>query len=64
VRQPFYGLNIPIHEASGKAMAIVGIDFKPDPKQTAAQASERAQQIAKEIEAKVPSREKLYEPVK
>ena len=29
-----------------------------------AQASDRALQIAKEIEAKVPSREKLFEPVK
>jgi len=45
-------------------MAIVGVDFKPDPKQTATQATERAQQIAKEIEAKVPSMEKLYEPVR
>jgi hypothetical protein len=45
-------------------MAVVGIDFEPDPKQTAAQASERAQRIGKEIEAKVPSREKLYEPAR
>ena len=60
----FFDVNVPIHDANGKAMAIVGIDFKPNPKQTAAQASEQAEQIAKEIEAKVPSREKLYEPVK
>ena len=59
----FYEVNIAIHDANGKVLAVVGIDFKPDPKQTVAQASERAQQIAKEIEAKVPSREKLYEPV-
>ena len=62
--QEFFDVNIPIHDASGKAMAVVGVDFKPDPKQTAAQASDRALQIAKEIEAKVPSREKLFEPVK
>ena len=60
----FFDVNVPIHDASGKVLAIVGVDFKPDPKQTAAQASERAEQIAKEIEAKVPSREKLFEPVK
>lgn len=60
----FFDVNIPIHDANGKAMAIVGIDFKPNPKQTAAQASEQAEQIAKEIQAKVPSREKLYEPVR
>ena len=60
----FFDVNVPIHDANGKILAIVGVDFKPDPKQTAAQASDRAQQIAKEIEAKVPSREKLFEPVK
>ena len=60
----FFDVNVPLHDANGKAMAIVGVDFKPDPKQTAAQATERAEQIAKEIEAKVSSREKLYEPVK
>jgi transcriptional regulator of acetoin/glycerol metabolism len=60
----FFDVNVPIHDANGKILAVVGVDFKPDPKQTAAQASERAQQIAKEIEAKVPSREKLFEPVK
>ena len=59
----FYDVNIPIHDATGKIVAIVGIDFKPDPKQTAAQASEQAEKIAKEIEAKVPTRDKLYEPV-
>ena len=58
----FYDVNIPIHDASGKVIAIVGIDFKPDPKQTEAQASEQAEKIAKEIEAKVPTREKLFEP--
>jgi len=59
----FFDVNVPIHDANGKILAIVGVDFKPDPKQTAAQATEAAEQIAKEIEAKVPSKEKLYEPV-
>ena len=59
----FFDVNVPIHDANGKILAIVGVDFKPDPKQTAAQASEQAQQIAKEIEAKVSSKDKLFEPV-
>ena len=59
----FYDVNIPIHDTSGKVVAVVGIDFKPDPKQTAAQASAQAEKIAKEIEAKVPTREKLFEPM-
>ena len=62
--QEFFDVNVPIHDANGKILAIVGVDFKPDPKQTAAQASAQAELIAKEIEAKVPSREKLFEPVK
>ena len=60
----FFDVNVPIHDANGKILAIVGVDFKPDPKLTAAQASERALQIAKEIAAKVSSREQLYEAVK
>jgi hypothetical protein len=61
--QEFFDVNVPVHDANGKIIAVVGVDFKPDPKQTAAQATEGAQQIAKEIEAKIPSKEKLYEPV-
>ena len=60
----FFDVNVPIHDPNGKIIGIVGIDFKPDPKQTPEQASERALQIAKEISAKVSSREQLYEPVK
>jgi hypothetical protein len=59
----FFDVNVPLHDANGKVIGIVGVDFKPDPKQTAAQATEAAQQITKEIEAKVSSKEKLYEPV-
>jgi hypothetical protein len=61
--QEFFDVNVPIHGANGKTFAVVGVDFKPDPKQTAAQATEGAQRIAKEIEARVSSQEKLYEPV-
>ena len=60
----FFDVNVPIHDPNGKIIGIVGIDFKPDPKQTPEQASERALQIVKEISAKVSSREQLYEPVK
>ena len=59
----FFDVNVPVHDANGKVVAIIGVDFKPDHKQTAAQATEAAEQIAKEIEAKVSSKDKLYEPV-
>ena len=58
-----YDVTIPIHDADGKIIGTAGIDFKPDPNQSDAQVTERAQQIAKEIESKVKSKEKLFEPV-
>ena len=61
--QEFFYVIVPIHDTNGKIIAVVGVDFKPDPKQTATQATKGAEQIAKEIEAKVSSKEKLYEPV-
>jgi hypothetical protein len=56
-----YDVTIPIHDANGKIIATAGIDFKPEPNQSAAQVTERSQQIAKELESKVKSKEKLFE---
>ena len=58
-----YDVTIPIHDADGKIIATAGIDFNPGPNQSDAQVTERSQQIAKEIESKVKSKEKLFEPV-
>jgi iron complex outermembrane receptor protein len=58
-----YDVTIPIHDADGKVIATAGIDFKPWPDQAEAWVTERSQQIAKELESKVKSKEKLFEPV-
>jgi hypothetical protein len=58
-----YDVTIPIHDANGKIIATAGIDFKPEPNQSDAKVTERSQQIAKELESKVTSKEKLFEPV-
>jgi len=58
-----YDVTIPIHDANGTIIATAGIDFKPEPNQSDAQVTERSQQIAKVIESKVKSKEKLFEPV-
>jgi hypothetical protein len=58
-----YDVTIPIHDANGKIIATAGIDFKPEPNQTDAKVTVRSQQIAKEIESKIKSKEKLFEPV-
>lgn len=57
-----YDVTIPIHDSNGKIIGTAGIDFKPQPDQTHAQVAERSMQIAKEVEAKVKTKEKLFEP--
>jgi hypothetical protein len=47
----------------GKIIATAGMDFKPEPGQTNAQITERSLQIAKEVEARVKTKEKLFEPI-
>jgi hypothetical protein len=56
-----YDVTIPIHDANGKIIATAGIDFKPAPNQSEAQVTVRSQQIAKELESKVKSKEKLFD---
>ena len=58
-----YDVTIPVHDAGGKIIATAGIDFKPWPDQAEAWVTERSEQIAKELESKVKSKEKLFEPV-
>jgi hypothetical protein len=59
--QEVYDVTISIHDARGKIIATAGIDFKPEPNQSEAQVTERSQRIAKELESKVKSKEKLFE---
>jgi hypothetical protein len=58
-----YDVTIPIHDNKGKIIATAGMDFKPEPSQTNAQITERSLQIAKEVEARVKTKEKLFEPI-
>ena len=58
-----YDVTVPIHDVDGKIIGTAGIDFKPDPKQSDPQVTEHSQRIAKELESKVKSKEKLFEPV-
>lgn len=61
--EEMYDVTIPIHDSNGKIIGTAGIDFKPQPDQTGAQVTERSRQIAKEVEAKVKTKEKLFEPI-
>jgi hypothetical protein len=58
-----YDVTIPIHDNKGKIIAMAGMDFKPEPGQTNVQITERSLQIAKEVEARVKTKEKLFEPI-
>lgn len=58
-----YDVTIPIHDASGKIIATAGIDFKPQPDQTDAQVTQRSMQIANEVESKLKTKKRLFEPI-
>jgi len=58
-----YDVTIPIHDAEGKIIATAGIDFKAWPDQAEAWVTDRSLQIAREIESKIKSKQKLFEPV-
>jgi hypothetical protein len=58
-----YDVTIPIHDAAGKIIATAGLDFKPEPGQTDEQITKGAVQVAKELESKLTSKAKLFEPV-
>jgi hypothetical protein len=58
-----YDVTIPIHDAEGKIIATAGIDFKAWPDQAEAWVTDRSLQIAREIESKIKSKQKLFQPV-
>jgi len=58
-----YDVTIPIHDSTGKVIATAGLDFKPEANQTNEQITRRSLQIAKELDAKLASKDKLFEPL-
>ena len=56
-----YDVTVPIHDSAGKVIATAGIDFKPKPGQQQSEIEQVAQQVAQELEAKIKSKEKLFE---
>ena len=58
-----YDVSMPIHDANGKITATAGMDFKAEPNQSDARVIERSERLGMELEAKVKSKEKLFESV-
>jgi hypothetical protein len=59
-----YDITMPLHDASGKLIGTVGLDFKPEPGQQQPQVGQVAQQLVREMETQIPSKDKLFEPAK
>ncbi|MBZ5594887.1 MAG: hypothetical protein LAP39_21800 [Acidobacteriia bacterium] len=59
-----FDATLPIHDAAGKIIGTVGMDFKASPGQTKETVTRQAKQIAAELEKHFTAKEKLFEPVK
>ena len=57
-----YDVTMPVHDSAGKVIATVGMDFRPGTGQNRTKVIASARQIAKELEARIASKEKLFEP--
>jgi hypothetical protein len=57
-----YDVTMPVHDSAGKVIATVGMDFRPGTGQNRTKVIASARQIAKELEERIASKEKLFEP--
>jgi hypothetical protein len=56
-----YDVTLPLH-VGGKTIGIIAMDFKLDEQETGL--LDRAQAIAREVEAQIPQKSKLFEPAR
>jgi hypothetical protein len=59
-----FAVTLPIHDGSGQIIGTAGIDFRRDSESEEAKVTERAKEIGAELEAKLKSKEKMFECVK
>ena len=59
-----FDATLPIHDAAGKIIGTVGMDFKTGPGQTKETVTRQAKQIAAELEKRITAKEQLFEVVK
>jgi len=57
-----YDVTAPLHDASGKLVGTIGIDFKLQSGQTDASILQRTSEILKELEQQIRSTEFLFQP--
>ncbi|HXH48858.1 MAG TPA: PDC sensor domain-containing protein [Terriglobia bacterium] len=56
-----YDITMPFHDASGKLIGTVGLDFKPEPGQQELQVVQLAGQLVHEMEMQLPAKARLFE---
>lgn len=59
-----FDITVPLHDATGKLIGTVGMDFKAGPGQQQSKLVELAQEVVRELEARISSQAKLFEPAK
>jgi hypothetical protein len=59
-----YDITMPLHDATGRLIGTVGLDFKPEPNQRESDVVELAQKVVHEMEAQIPTKAKLFEPAR
>jgi hypothetical protein len=59
-----FDATLPIHDAAGKTIGTVGMDFKAGPGQTKETVTRQAKQIAAELEKRITAKEQLFEVAK
>jgi hypothetical protein len=58
-----FDVTAPLHDASGKLVGTIGIDFKPQLKQTKADILKLTAVVLKEVERQIPSKAFLFQSV-
>ena len=56
-----YDITMPFHDASGKLIGTVGLDFKPEPGQQESQVVQLAERLVHEMEVQIPTKATLFE---
>jgi len=57
-----YDVSVPLHDAAGKVVGVLGVGFKAAAGQTAASVTTQAEKIARELAAKIHSKADLFVP--
>lgn len=58
-----YDVTLPLHDGGGKIIGSLGMDLGPQPGRRESEIIKRAERIARELESRISSKEKLFDPL-